>query len=148
MLQKNIDEQKEWAKEKQLYPKPAKPSSVLVKIDIKLEDDQEDSAPLIRRSTNESYALNIALDEVSKVAQVEIAAHNYFGARHALESLFQLIEFDAVASSFILASDVAILDWPEFRHRGISVDTSRNFIEVNVIRRIIDGMAHSKVGIY
>jgi hexosaminidase len=72
-------------------------------------------------------------------------APSYYGARHGLETLFQLVEYDDISNNYVILSDVMITDYPEFRHRGIMLDTARNFIDPLVIRRIIDGMAHSKV---
>ena len=77
--------------------------------------------------------------------QVNITAANYFGARNAIETLFQLVEYDDINNNYIMLGSANILDYPEFPHRGIMLDTSRNFIQKSVIKRIIDGMAHSKV---
>ncbi len=76
-----------------------------------------------------------------------IVADNYFGARHGVETLFQLIEFDEAGRHFIVLSDVEITDWPEFSHRGISLDVSRNFMRVEVLKDIVRGMAHSKLNV-
>ncbi len=55
------------------------------------------------------------------------------------------MEFDDAGRHFLVASDVDIKDWPEYVHRGISLDTSRNFMTIDVIEDLIRGMAHSKV---
>ena len=65
-----------------------------------------------------------------------ITASNYYGARHALETLFQLVVWDEVGENFIMLDQADISDWPEFRHRGISVDTARNFIPVENIKTV------------
>ena len=65
-----------------------------------------------------------------------IAATNYYGARHALETLFQLVVWDEVEGNFIILDRADISDWPEFPHRGISVDTARNFIPVENIKTV------------
>ena len=57
----------------------------------------------------------------------------------------QLMDFDDLKGEFVILSGVRIRDWPEFGHRGVSVDTSRNFQSKEVLMRIVDGMAHSKV---
>ena len=77
--------------------------------------------------------------------QINITAANYFGARNAIETLFQLVEYDDITNNYIMMGKASILDYPEYQHRGIMLDTSRNFIQTSVIKRIIDGMAHSKV---
>ena len=84
----------------------------------------------------------------SEDLEVKIYADTYFGARHGVETLFQLMEYDDIRESFVILDTVEIVDAPEFPHRGITLDTSRNFIEVPVIKRIIDGMSHSKVRAY
>ena len=75
-----------------------------------------------------------------------MSAVNYFGLRHGLETLFQLVEYDNVAGSYIVLNDVAIRDRPEFPHRGVILDTGRNFVELEHIQRLIDAMAMTKVG--
>ena len=77
--------------------------------------------------------------------RADISAANYFGARHGIETLFQLMEYDDITMNYIILNSAEIRDYPEFRHRGISLDTSRNFIAADTIKRIIDGMGHSKV---
>ena len=58
----------------------------------------------------------------------------YFGARHALETLSQIWGFDdgfggIISPSFIILDDVIIdNDGPEFPHRGVLIDTCRNYI--------------------
>ena len=69
----------------------------------------------------------------------------YGPLRHGLETLFQLIEYDDILHTFIIVDSAIIIDYPEFRHRGIMIDTAKNFVEPIVIKRIIDGMASSKV---
>ena len=56
-----------------------------------------------------------------------------------------MMAYDDVTQEFIVLQSAAVNDFPEFRHRGILVDTSRNFVDVDVLKRIIDGMALSKV---
>lgn len=80
---------------------------------------------------------------ISVIANIEAAT--YFGARHAIETLSQLMAFDQVSGDFIMIESAQIADSPEFRHRGVLVDTARNFMPLDVIRRVIDGMAFNKV---
>ena len=96
--------------------------------------------------TNAAASVNWAVthSEFAKL-RADISADNYFGARHGIETLFQLMEYDDITMNYIILNSAEIRDYPEFRHRGISLDTSRNFIEVDTIKRIIDGMGHSKV---
>ena len=72
-----------------------------------------------------------ALNET--IIVVEISAPTYFGARHAIESLSQFWGYDdgfdgIQAPRFIILENVTITDGPQFPHRGLLIDTSRNFI--------------------
>ena len=85
------------------------------------------------------------MHSVVNFQQINISAANYFGARNAIETLFQLIEYDDIRNTYIILGVANIIDYPEFQHRGIMLDTSRNFIHKKVLKRIIAGLAHSKV---
>ena len=141
-LRINLVEQLGWMTKKKIGTEVARPVGINFSISVHLEDYSE---PVIRRDTNETYALLIEYSDADKTLLVDIVAENYFGARHAIETLFQLTEYDDVSHNYIILGAVAIRDYPEFRHRGITLDTARNYITVDVIKRILDGMAQSKV---
>ncbi|XP_059613001.1 chitooligosaccharidolytic beta-N-acetylglucosaminidase isoform X2 [Phlebotomus argentipes] len=96
--------------------------------------------------TDESYRLQVT-EEVGNVA-VKIVAPTYYGARHAVETLSQLIIYDDIRTELQLISDVTIEDAPAFKHRGISLDTSRNYYSVEAIKRTIDALAMVKLNTY
>ena len=76
---------------------------------------------------------------------INLNATSYFGLRHGLETLSQLWEFDDVNRRFLILEQFNIEDRPEFKHRGVMLDSARNFIPLDVIRRVIDGMSFNKV---
>jgi hypothetical protein len=41
-----------------------------------------------------------------------------------------------------------IEDKPVYRYRGVSLDTSRNFISVEGIKRVIDGLSYNKMNMF
>ena len=147
LLRNNLVEQVDWLyKKKPKSIQVSNPSETKVRVNVFMREHSQKAQ--IRKNTNETYALKIEYDSGSDTVQVEINADNYFGVRHGLESLFQAMEFDDVKNQFIILSGIQIRDYPEFKHRGVSLDTSRNFITVDVIKRIIDGMAHSKLNVF
>lgn len=77
-----------------------------------------------------------------------ISAANFFGARNGLESLSQLIIFDDLRNEVQMARDVYVVDSPVYPHRGILLDTSRNYVPIDVIKRTIEGMAISKLNTF
>ena len=93
--------------------------------------------PRLRRITNESYKLEVEMKEdgTEPYIAIDISAPTYFGARHALESLSQSWGTDDLNKKFILLDGLKISDEPHFPHRGVLVDSSRNFIsKVNILK--------------
>jgi len=111
-----------------------------LEITVKLTDPED--PPILKVNTNESYSLRVS------DANVAIEAVTYFGARHALETLSQLMGFDDVKDRFVINSNVSIEDRPEFRHRGILLDSSRNFMPIDVIKNVINGMSFNKLNVF
>lgn len=97
-------------------------------------------------STYEGYDLKV--NELSDQITVNINAENYYGARHALETLDQIIVFDEFNDVLVILQQADIEDEPRFKHRGISMDTSRNFFTVEDIERTIEGLAMVKMNIF
>ncbi len=121
-------------------------AGILLDIVVELEHDSpEKDFPRLTKDTDESYSLKVSYSHQQRTITATIRADNYFGARHGVETLFQLMEFDEAGRHFLILSDVEIEDEPEFRHRGISIDVSRNFMRIDVLKDIVQGMAHSKV---
>jgi hexosaminidase len=99
-------------------------------------------------STDESYSLTTTVDHNSQIVLASIQSLTYFGARHGLETLSQLIVWDDLVRSLIIASDYQIaLDEPVFPYRGVMLDLSRHFLPVDVIRRTIRAMSFNKMNV-
>ena len=54
-----------------------------------------------------------------------------------METLSQLISYDEVTDSLQIHDFVHIQDSPKYSHRGIMIDSARNFIPLMVIKKII-----------
>ncbi|XP_050100153.1 chitooligosaccharidolytic beta-N-acetylglucosaminidase isoform X2 [Anopheles aquasalis] len=110
------------------------------------------SEAILSWTTDESYMLNIsAINVKNPIAVVE--ALTMFGARHAIETLSQLIvaildeEYEVEYRSLRILTRTLIIDAPVYAHRGLMLDTARNFIPVTAIKRQLDGMAASKLNV-
>lgn len=68
-----------------------------------------------------------------------------WGALNALSTLQQLIIFDN--DKFYLNGSYRIEDKPYFRHRGIMLDTARNFLSIETIKNQIEVMALVKLNV-
>merc|ERR1711915_649748 len=117
------------------------PEGDTLKINVKI--DSSLLKPYV--GMNESYTFRLSKLE-GLVADIE--SSTYFGARHALETLFQLAEWDSYNSRFVILDDVWVADEPHYMHRGFSLDTSRNFYSVEEIKQLIDSLSYSKMNVF
>lgn len=124
---------------------------------VNVEIDITSSETVLTTATDESYTLSVKT-EFSKVrgrqaskdtstTSVTIKANSFFGARHALETLSQLIVWDEFAQSLIMLSGAEITDSPAYPHRGLLLDSSRNFITIEALKKTIDGMSYNKLNV-
>ncbi|XP_055687641.1 chitooligosaccharidolytic beta-N-acetylglucosaminidase-like isoform X2 [Lutzomyia longipalpis] len=97
-------------------------------------------------NTDESYKVDVK-EEDGNVG-VKITAPTYYGARHGVETLAQLIVYDNIRTELQIPSSVNIEDAPVFKHRGISLDTSRNYFSVDAIKKTIDALAMVKLNTF
>ena len=88
--------------------------------------------------TDESYELKIIPPKEETIIYViYVTANSYFGARHAFETLTQLISYDEITDSLQTFTYAQITDQPFYPHRGVMIDTARNWVDVETIKRII-----------
>ena len=59
--------------------------------------------------------------------RVNVTAETYFGARHGLESLSQLITYDELTDSLQMHQSASITDRPVYPHRGNALSDQANF---------------------
>jgi len=79
------------------------------------------------------------------VLKVEVTAKTYFGSRHALETLSQLVVFDELKRTLVMPSSVTIEDEPAYAYRGLLLDAARHFLPVWMIKKSITAMSYSKL---
>ncbi|XP_055603835.1 chitooligosaccharidolytic beta-N-acetylglucosaminidase-like [Uranotaenia lowii] len=101
---------------------------------------------VLNHQTDESYKLMIKGPQEHAIA-VSIKAATYFGARHGLETLAQLIVFDDIRNELLVLTDVLLQDGPKYPHRGLSLDTSRNYVDIASLKRTIDTLAMVKMNV-
>uniref|UniRef100_A0A1D1ZL22 Beta-hexosaminidase n=1 Tax=Anthurium amnicola TaxID=1678845 RepID=A0A1D1ZL22_9ARAE len=99
------------------------------------------SAPL-HHGADESYSLSIPPAGAGDVAR--LAAGTPWGAMRGLETFSQMAWGDPPA----VPVGVNISDGPIFPHRGLMLDTSRNYYPVGDILRTIGAMADNKLNVF
>ncbi|XP_042224093.1 chitooligosaccharidolytic beta-N-acetylglucosaminidase-like isoform X1 [Homarus americanus] len=113
---------------------------------VMVEVTVTERATRLSLETSEAYTLGVTT--LGPHTNATILASNFFGARHALETLSQLIEYDEATGALQILSTAAISDSPVFKYRGILLDTSRNFFPVKAIERTLDTMAANKLNTF
>ena len=104
-----------------------------------------DSSDSLALDTDESYQL------VIDAPIVQIKANTMYGAMYGLETLSQLIKSEDnlgfSKGQREVVSRCRIDDVPRFKHRGLMIDSARNFLEVSDIKRTIDALAMNKMNV-
>lgn len=91
----------------------------------------------LRMGANETYRLTVSGVDNKNAITVHIEADTIFGGRHGIETLAQLIIYDDLRDVFLIRGSVRLEDGPVYSHRGIMLDTARNFYPVEAIKRTI-----------
>lgn len=117
-----------------------------VVISLKLTD-AENKYYKFKLHTDESYKLMITKTD-NNVINVVITAITFFGARHGLETLSQLIWWDDSKQLYRILDYAKIYDRPYFTYRGLLLDTSRQFVPKSVIKQTLDAMAMCKMNMF
>lgn len=105
-------------------------------VDVHVVDNDVD----LQHGVDESYTLVVAN------GGIRINAQTVWGVLHAFTTLQQIIISDG-KGGLIVEQPVKIKDAPLYPHRGIMMDSGRNFITVRKIFEQIDGMALSKLNV-
>ncbi|XP_037936342.1 chitooligosaccharidolytic beta-N-acetylglucosaminidase-like [Teleopsis dalmanni] len=96
-------------------------------------------------NTDESYTLSIRTTATATF--VDIKSVTVYGARHAFETLSNLIT-GSVSNGLLMTQAARVIDRPIFMHRGVLLDTSRNYMPLRIIRNTLDAMAASKLNVF
>uniref|UniRef100_A0A3Q2G2C4 Beta-hexosaminidase n=1 Tax=Cyprinodon variegatus TaxID=28743 RepID=A0A3Q2G2C4_CYPVA len=102
--------------------------------------DHHDCEGYPNQDSSERYKLNVFAGRAS------LNAETVWGALRGLESFSQLVYQDDVGSYYI--NKTYIEDFPQFKYRGILLDTSRHYLPVPAILKTLDAMAYSKFNVF
>lgn len=89
---------------------------------------------------DESYTLSMPAS-----GEVVITANSSIGLSYGLTTFSQLFFQHSDGGAYTKLAPVTIKDAPKFTHRGLNMDTSRNFFSVMDILRTLDAMAFTKM---
>lgn len=106
-----------------------------------------DAAVKLEHGVDESYSIHVTGCDTSPEAL--LAANTVWGALHGLETFSQLVRRRNAANlKRFIPHSVLVNDGPKFPHRGIILDTSRNFYPVDAILRTMQAMAYNKLNVF
>ncbi|KAF4390867.1 hypothetical protein F8388_005680 [Cannabis sativa] len=120
------------------------PSVVLINVSATplqaLNIDVADLTAPLHHGVDESY--NLSIPASGSVAR--LTARTAWGAMRGLESFSQLVW----GSPSVVAVGISLSDSPLFGHRGLMLDTSRNYFPVKDIVRTISAMSANKLNVF
>ncbi|KOB76153.1 Hexosaminidase [Operophtera brumata] len=104
--------------------------------------------PRMLLDTDESYTLLLNPTNATLTLLLQITARSFCGARHALETLSQLLWLDRYEGHLLILQAATVKDAPKFRYRGLMIDTAHNYFPMSALLRTIDAMAASKLNTF
>ncbi|XP_020257133.1 beta-hexosaminidase 2-like isoform X2 [Asparagus officinalis] len=81
-----------------------------------------------------------------KAEDVQLEAETVWGAMHGLETFSQLVY--VIDNELMVPADIYIEDGPIFPHRGVLLDTGRNYFAPRDIMRLIRAMSYNKLNVF
>ncbi|KAF9131209.1 hypothetical protein BGW39_002115 [Mortierella sp. 14UC] len=96
----------------------------------------------LQMGVDESYTLDI-----TAAGQGIIKAKTPWGALHALNTLTQIV-IDDGKHGLHIEEPVHIEDAPKYVHRGVMLDTARNYYPVKALMKQIDALAWAKLNVF
>jgi len=96
------------------------------------------SEPVQDLGEDESYVLDVSS------TGARLTAPNPLGVMHGLQTFLQLVE---VTAEGYAAPAIHIEDTPRFAWRGLSIDVSRHFISMAVLKHNVDALAAVKMNV-
>lgn len=129
-----------------LSPWPTDSTASYHQLQIWIEIEGLTKTRLDLNTDDEKYSLD--LSTFGTVTIAKITSSTYFGARCALETLSQLIDYEEEGNSLQIVNSANITDWPAFPFRALFLDTSRNYLSVDSIERTLDTMAANKLNTF
>jgi hexosaminidase len=106
-----------------------------------VEGEIQKVSVVLSDGTSEGYTLTASPEHV------EIKAATPAGVQYALETLSQLVAFDFDKALYVTQPvlPLTIEDEPRYQHRGLLIDSSRHFLPVHTIKRLIRSISYAKL---
>lgn len=109
---------------------------------ITLTQNAADPSDITKPTTpiDESYTVSVPIS-----GDVVITANTSIGLSYGLTTFSQLFFQHSQGGVYTTLAPVEIFDTPMFSHRGLNMDTARNYFSTDDIKRTLDAMAFTKM---
>lgn len=127
------------------HHQPIRPASVNVTVSLTLQTLKITVADLsvpLQHGVDESYSLSILT-----AGYANLTAETAWGAMRGLETFSQLV-YQYGGGPLKIATGINVWDRPLFPHRGVMLDTSRNYYGAKDLMRTIDAMSANKLNVF
>ena len=114
--------------------------------------------PVIENKNFDSFTINILINKIGlgregyklniNARYIQLEAESEIGIFYGIQTILQMIFKDLNYSQFLMIPTIRIEDKPRFDWRGMHLDVSRHFFDVNFIKKYIDFLAMLKMNIF
>ncbi|KAJ2417183.1 Glucosamine-6-phosphate isomerase (Glucosamine-6-phosphate deaminase) (GNPDA) (GlcN6P deaminase), partial [Coemansia sp. RSA 2530] len=118
--------------------RPPDPEGSLTGLTVSVDSNDE----TLSLETDESYTLDIPTTGMAK-----LKANSIYGAMRGLETYSQLLVANG-GYRFVKSTPIHIEDKPVLKHRGLLLDTARNYYPIGDIMRTLDAMSFNKMNVF
>ena len=106
--------------------------------------DSSECEKLGLENDKEAYLLSVSIDKI------DIYAIDAAGIFYGIQTLIQMMPNDiysenAVEVDGVMFPSLNVIDNPRFKYRGLMLDCSRTFFDVDFIKHLLNGLAHYKI---
>jgi hexosaminidase len=123
---------------------------MLIGLEKKIFTPEYESYYLDLRIIPKENSSSSLLTNETEISILKISLESLYlnGLIRGLETLSQIIYFNENNSrQEIYNLPINIQDQPEYAYRGVMIDTSRHFLSIKKIKKILNGMLHSKLNV-
>ncbi|KAG9141578.1 hypothetical protein Leryth_026539 [Lithospermum erythrorhizon] len=116
------------------------PSHILKGINVVIRSSNDE----LQYGVDESYKLLIS----AQGDLVNLEAETIYGALHGLQTFSQLCRFISKTRAIeVHQVPWIIVDEPRFSYRGLLIDTSRHYLPLPVMKKVINSMTYAKLNV-
>jgi hexosaminidase len=119
-----------------------KPDPEITSCSVEVAQLHADEISTLQYGVDESYELSLDAS-----GACSIKAGTVWGALHGMETFSQLLERSEEGCVETKFAPVSVTDTPRFEHRGMLIDSSRHYLPMSEIKRMIDTLPMNKFNV-